>query len=151
MAVDPIPSGPTDTAKVAVKLAFSRGKKSRLMEEHRVYSHLHSSGVQGIPRDIGLFVDEEPLLDAEGPYALVTSYGRLRSSQASSQPRLFINSNTVYRDSLLATLKLVHLADVLHGDTRLSDLCSTPLGDASLIDFSLATKSYCCQGCGEIR
>ena len=70
MAVDP--SGPT--AKVAVKLAFSRDEKSRLMEEHRVYSHLHSKGVQGIPRDIGLFVDEEPLLGAEGPYALVMTY-----------------------------------------------------------------------------
>ena len=70
MAVDP--SGPT--SKVAVKLAFSRDEKSRLMEEHRVYSYLCSRGVQGIPRDIGLFIDEEPLLGAEGPYALVTSY-----------------------------------------------------------------------------
>jgi hypothetical protein len=70
MAVDP--SGPT--AKVAVKLAFSRDEKSQLMEEHRVYSHLHSRGVQGIPRDIGLFVDGELLLGAEGPYALVMTY-----------------------------------------------------------------------------
>jgi hypothetical protein len=70
MAVDR--SGPT--AKVAVKLAFSRDEKSRLMEEHQVYSHLRSRGVQGIPRDIGLFVDEEPLLGAEGPCALVMSY-----------------------------------------------------------------------------
>jgi hypothetical protein len=65
-------SGPT--AEVAVKLAFSRDEKSRLMEEHQVYSHLHSRGVQGIPRDIGLFVDEEPLLGTEGPCALVMSY-----------------------------------------------------------------------------
>ena len=44
------------------------------MDEHRVYSHLHSKGVQGIPRDIGLFIDEEPLLGAEGPHALVMTY-----------------------------------------------------------------------------
>ena len=58
MAIDQ--SGPT--TQVAVKLAFSRDKKSRLMEENRVYSYLQSKGVQGIPRDIGVFVDEEPLL-----------------------------------------------------------------------------------------
>ena len=70
MALDP--SGPT--AKVAVKIAFSRDEKSRLKEEHRIYSHLHSRGVQGIPYDIGLFVDEDLLLGAEGPYALVMTY-----------------------------------------------------------------------------
>ena len=70
MEVDP--SGPT--AKVALKLAFSKDEKSRLMQEHAVYSILHSKGVQGIPCDIGLFVDEEPLLGTEGPYALVMTY-----------------------------------------------------------------------------
>jgi hypothetical protein len=44
------------------------------MDEHQIYSYLRSEGVQGIPRDIGLFIDEETLLDAEGPYALVMSY-----------------------------------------------------------------------------
>ena len=66
------PSGPT--AKVALKLAFSKDEKSRLMQEHEVYSILHSKGVQGIPCDIGLFVDAEPLLGTEGPYALVMTY-----------------------------------------------------------------------------
>ncbi len=70
MALDP--SGPT--AKVAVKLAFSREEKSRLMEEHRIYSHLHSRRVQGIPYVIGLFVDEDLLLGSEGPHALVMTY-----------------------------------------------------------------------------
>jgi hypothetical protein len=49
------------TAKVALKLV-SKDEKSRLMQEHEVYSILHSKGVQGIPRDISLFVDEEPFL-----------------------------------------------------------------------------------------
>jgi hypothetical protein len=79
------------TAEVAVKLAFSRDEKSRLMEEHRVYSHLHSRGVQGIPHDIGLFVDEELLLGAEGPYALVMSYAGVslfgRSKHASDSAK----------------------------------------------------------------
>ena len=70
MQVDP--SGPT--AKVALKIAFSKDEKSRLMQEHEVYSILYSKEVEGIPRDIGLFVDEEPLLGAEGPYALVMTY-----------------------------------------------------------------------------
>jgi len=70
MALDP--SGPT--AKVAVKLAFSRDEKSRLKGEHQIYSHLHSRRVQGIPYVIGLFVDEDLLLGAEGPHALVMTY-----------------------------------------------------------------------------
>jgi hypothetical protein len=64
-----VPSQPT--VKVALKLAFS---KSRLKQEHEVYSILQSKGVQGVPCDIGLFVDEEPLLGSEGPYALVMTY-----------------------------------------------------------------------------
>jgi hypothetical protein len=70
MAVDPL--GPT--AKVAVKLAFSTDEKSRLKGEHRVYSHLQSKRIQGIPRVIGLFVDEEPLLGDEGFHGLVMTY-----------------------------------------------------------------------------
>jgi hypothetical protein len=66
------PSGPT--VEVAIKLAFSTDEKSRLMEEHRIYSHLHSRRVQGIPYDIGLFVEEELLLGTEGPHALVMTY-----------------------------------------------------------------------------
>ena len=84
-------ANPGSTAKVAVKLAFSRDEKSRLMEEHRVYAHLHSRGVQGIPRDIGLFVDEEPLLGGEGPCALVMSYAGVslfgRSKHASDSAK----------------------------------------------------------------
>jgi hypothetical protein len=70
MTVDP--SGPT--AKVAVILAFSRDEKSRLMKKHRAYTDLHSKGIRGIPRVIGLFIDEELLLGGEGPYALAMSY-----------------------------------------------------------------------------
>ena len=67
------PSGPT--TKVAVKLAFSYKEKLRLKEGHRIYSHLHSRRVQGIPYDIGLIVDEDDhLFGAEGPYALVMTY-----------------------------------------------------------------------------
>ena len=87
MAVDQSGS----TAEVAVKIAFSREEKSQLMEEHQVYTHLHSKGVQGIPRDIGLFVDEEPLLGGEGPYALVMSYAGVslfgRSKHASDSAK----------------------------------------------------------------
>ena len=66
------PSGPT--TKVAVKLASSEDEKLRLIEDHRIYSQLHSRGVQGIPYNIGLFIDEDSLLGAEGPHALVMTY-----------------------------------------------------------------------------
>jgi predicted Ser/Thr protein kinase len=153
MAVDR--SGPT--AKVAVKLAFSRDEKSQLMEEHRVYSYLHSKGVQGIARDIGLFVDEEPLLGAEGPYALVMSYAGdslfghskcASDSRASDSVRRVVNpiyisidSNIICRDSLLATLRSIHRAGILHGDIRLPNLCVTTSGEAFVVDFSHATES----------
>ncbi|KAF8504380.1 hypothetical protein F5888DRAFT_739048 [Russula emetica] len=136
MAVDPSGS----TAKVAVKLAFSRDEKSRLKEEHRVYSYLHSKGVQGIARDIGLFVDEELLLGAEGPYALVMSYAGdslFGHSKRASESRA---SDSV-RDSLLATLRSIHRAGILHGDIRLPNLCVTTSGEAFVVDFSHATEN----------
>ena len=147
MAVDP--SGPT--AKIAVKLAFSKDEKSRLREEHRIYSHLHSRGVQGIPCVIGLFVDEEPLLGAEGPHALVMTYAGVslfRSyalvSDSAKQVASFtslIGSNGNCRDSLLATLTSIHRANVLHGDIRLPNLCVTPSGEAFVVDFGHAIES----------
>lgn len=60
--------------QVAVKLAFSEEEKEKLENEHRVYSHLHSKGVQGIPQDFGLFVDVESVDGDEGPYALITAF-----------------------------------------------------------------------------
>ena len=147
MAVDP--SGPT--AKVAVKLAFSRDEKSQLMNEHRVYSHLHSRGVEGIPRVIGLFVDEEPLLGAEGPHALVMTYAGVSlfrsyalASDSAKQVASFtslIGFNGNCRDSLLATLTSIHRANVLHGDIRLPNLCVTPSGEAFVVDFGHAIES----------
>jgi len=58
MEVDP--SGPT--VEVPVKLAFTKDEKSRLKEEHRMYSLLHSKGVHAIPRAIfGLYVANDQL------------------------------------------------------------------------------------------
>jgi tRNA A-37 threonylcarbamoyl transferase component Bud32 len=45
------------------------------------------------------------------------------------------------RDSLLATLKSIHGADILHGDIRLPNFCITPSGEAFVVDFSHATES----------
>ena len=142
MAVDQ--SGPT--TEVAVKIAFLRDEKSRLMEEHRIYSYLHSKGVQGIPRNIGLFVDQELLLGAEGPYALVMSYAGRSMPTSDSHKQVVdpfsiaIDSNNICSESLLATLTSMHRADVLHGDLRHSNICVTAAGEASLVDFSHATK-----------
>jgi hypothetical protein len=66
------PSGQRE--EVAVKFAFSEYEKETLEHEHKMYSHLHSKGVQGIPQDFGLFVDDELVDDGEGPYALIMSF-----------------------------------------------------------------------------
>ena len=62
------------TVKVAVKLAFSREHKSALEREHRLYSHMNSKGVSGIPQSLGLFVSADCDDGAEAPYALVMTY-----------------------------------------------------------------------------
>jgi hypothetical protein len=69
------PKSPSDQRlEVAVKLAFSQDEKETLAHEHRLYSHLHSKGVRGIPKEFGLFVDEELVEGGEGPYALIMSF-----------------------------------------------------------------------------
>jgi tRNA A-37 threonylcarbamoyl transferase component Bud32 len=45
------------------------------------------------------------------------------------------------RKSLLAMLKSIHKAGVIHGDIRLSNLCVNDAGEAFIIDFSHAEKS----------
>ena len=128
------------------------------MEEHQVYSHLHSRGVQGIPRNIGLFIDEdkdeELQLGAEGPLSLFISYAGPgvslfgRSKHASDSVKQVVNliyisidSNNICRDSLLATLRSIHMADILHGDIRLANLCVTASGETFVVDFSHATEN----------
>jgi hypothetical protein len=68
--------GTSGCIQVAVKLAFSEDEKEALEHEHIIYTHLHSKGVQGIPWDFGLFVDDELVDDGEGPYALVMTFTR---------------------------------------------------------------------------
>jgi hypothetical protein len=150
MEVDP--SGPT--VEVAVKLAFTKDEKSRLEQEHRMYSLLHSKGVQGIPCNIGLFVANDHLCGEIGPYALVMThaglslFGRDRGKNASHSIKQVLHFDSVsdksdrdHRDSLLATLMSIHRAGVLHGDIRLPNLCATPSEDAFIVDFSHATES----------
>jgi hypothetical protein len=59
---------------VAVKLAFTEYDKSTLEHEYRIYSHLQSKNVPGIPIVFGIFKDDQPLPGGEGPYALITSF-----------------------------------------------------------------------------
>jgi hypothetical protein len=132
--------------------SHSRGMKSqRLTEEHRIYSYLYSEGIQGISRNNGLFVDQELLLGAEGPYALVMSYAGVslfdHSMTTSDSLKQVVNpfsvtidSNSICNESLLATLTSIHSTDILHGDIRHSNICVTAAGEASLVDFSHATK-----------
>jgi hypothetical protein len=40
----------------------------------KIYTHLHSKGVRGIPQHFGLFIDDKPDDDEEGPYALIMTY-----------------------------------------------------------------------------
>ena len=126
------------TGEVAVKLAFSRDEKSRLMEEYRTYSHLHSRHVQGIPYVIGLFVDEDLLLGAEGPYALVTSYAGVslsRSKDASDSLKQVLNSidsNLIGRNSLVATLRSIGTTEAVPGFTSTASAAYKPGAFASI-------------------
>jgi tRNA A-37 threonylcarbamoyl transferase component Bud32 len=43
---------------------------------------------------------------------------------------------------LLATLRSIHGADILHGDIQLSNFCVTASGEAFIVDFSQANKSH---------
>jgi serine/threonine protein kinase len=51
-----------------------------------------------------------------------------------------IDSNGNCRDSLLATLRSIHRADILHGDIRLPNTCATPSGEAFIVDFGRSRK-----------
>lgn len=68
--------GSASPIPVVAKIAFSSEEKYALLYEHELYTLLHQNGVQGIPKDIGLFVDLDAYGEegSEGPYALVLSY-----------------------------------------------------------------------------
>jgi hypothetical protein len=59
---------------VAAKLGFVFFEKGTLKQEHRIYMHLRSKGVKGIPRCFGLFEYDGAIEDSEGPYALIISF-----------------------------------------------------------------------------
>jgi hypothetical protein len=59
---------------VAAKLGFAFLEKSTLKQEHRIYTHLRSKGIKGVPRCFGLFVYDGAIDDSEGPYALIMSF-----------------------------------------------------------------------------
>jgi len=127
------PFGPT--VKVAVKLAFSKEHKSALEREHRLYSHMNSKSISGIPQSLGLFVGTNCEGGAEAPYAFVMTYAGVTLFGQKEEI-----SPTV-KASLISTLKSIHKAGILHGDIRLANLCATITGEAFIVDFSHAGRS----------
>jgi serine/threonine protein kinase len=123
-------------------------RKTVLEREHRIYMHLHSAEVKGILRSFGLFVDDKLIEDSEGPYALVITFAGDSLSHRASK----VSTTTKYvrspiqisfgrlisvrfcKKSLLATLKSIHKAGVIHGDIRLTNLCVNDAGKAFIID-----------------
>lgn len=70
---------PTFGVKVAVKLAFSEKDKTLLINEWKLYQKLHEKMKEkgldkGVPKTYGLFVDQESVEGAQGPFALVLGY-----------------------------------------------------------------------------
>ena len=138
---------------VAVKLAFSEEDKERLEHEHNIYSRLHSQNVQGIPQDLGLFVDEELVDGSEGPYALIMTFAgsslspetdiprSVKSAASSVSHKCNSDPNDHFRMSLTATFRAIHKAGVVHQDLCLRNLCSKENGDAFVIDFSHARST----------
>lgn len=93
------------------------------------------------------------MLGAEGPYALGVSYAGVSLSDPSKRVSdsvkqvvdpvyISIDSNRTCRDSLLATLRSIHEADILHGDIQLRNLCVTPSGEAFVVNFGHATENH---------
>ena len=71
-----------ESVDVAVKIAFSEADKNTLEHKYRIYSHLHSKGVQDIHWIYGLFGDRESTDYEEVPYALVMAFaGQWLSSE----------------------------------------------------------------------
>ena len=66
---------PLRGVKVAVKFAFSEHEKYILLRELRLYSHLAAKlRGEGIPHVYGLFIDQEPVGNSQGPFVLVMKY-----------------------------------------------------------------------------
>jgi serine/threonine protein kinase len=140
---------PDEKIAVAVKLGFSDDDKLALEHEYTVYCDLHSKDVSGIPQVYGLFRDEELIDGGEGPHALIMSFAgsalcsiatdiptHVKSVHLFELPRSEIDTH--HRKSLVATLKKIHQAGVVHGDISAANVCVKDGSEGFIIDFTHA-------------
>jgi len=135
---------------VAVKLAFASEQRGAIRDEYKIYHLLRKSGVTtGITTQLGLFDDVEG-----EACALVMPYVGIPLSEMPEfvMPIPFRCGAILYhpyphfvtcldREAVLANLKKIHKADILHGDLRLDNILVSDSG-LTIIDFARSRVCY---------
>ncbi|KAG6856564.1 hypothetical protein H0H87_003064, partial [Tephrocybe sp. NHM501043] len=134
------PCGSTmSLSKVVVKFAFEPGERQRLRHEFKVYEHLRSSGVSGIPYHFGLFKDVEgdtlALILTNGGTPLPDRKPQLNPHEY--DPSFSVSSSE--RADFIRVLKSIHAAGVRHRDIRGDNLVVNEDGVVNIIDFDRAS------------
>ncbi|KAG6888569.1 hypothetical protein C0995_007358 [Termitomyces sp. Mi166 len=134
------PSGDSlSLPNIVVKFAFRPDERQRLRHEFKVYEHLKSSRVTGIPHHFGLFKDVE-----SDTLALVMTKGgtSLPDRKTRPDPDIYDPSFMVSkseRADFINTLEMIHAAGVRHRDIRGANLVVNEDGNVNIIDFDRAS------------
>ncbi|KAG6901628.1 hypothetical protein C0995_009796 [Termitomyces sp. Mi166 len=126
----------TYSAKVVVKIAFSKKQVKRLRHEHSVYAHLASRGVvEGIPFLFGMFEDVEM-----NAVALVMSHVGECLLTARPDPADWekVLVSEIVKASYHRILTTIHQAGVRHRDIRSENLTIADNDEVAFIDFDRA-------------
>ncbi|KAG6829370.1 hypothetical protein H0H87_011606 [Tephrocybe sp. NHM501043] len=134
------PGGATlSLSSIVVKFAFESDERRRLRHEYKVYEHLKTSGVKGIPHHFGLFKDAE----GDTLALVMTKTGTpLPNRKPQPPPDVYDPSFTVSkseRADFIKVLESIHAAGVRHRDLRGTNLLVDDHGAVSIIDFDRAT------------
>ncbi|KAG6916560.1 hypothetical protein DXG01_006386 [Tephrocybe rancida] len=133
------PAGKTSLLNIVVKFAFRPDERQRLRHESKVYRHLSSSGVSGIPHYFGLFKDVEG-----DTLALVITKGGTSLPKRKPQlvPYEYDSSFSVSmseKADFIKVLESIHAAGVRHRDIRGANLVVNDDGVVNIIDFDRAS------------
>ncbi|KAG6907644.1 hypothetical protein DXG01_008094 [Tephrocybe rancida] len=120
---------------VVVKFAFRANQRQRMRHEFKVYEHLQSCSVSGIPYVFGLFKDME-----SDTLALVMTNGGKSLDHRRTHPnstKFAVSKGE--RDQLIEALDSIHATGVRHRDIRAENLTASEDGSVNIIDFDRAS------------
>jgi tRNA A-37 threonylcarbamoyl transferase component Bud32 len=136
---------------IVVKLALGSERGAALRNEYKIYHLMRESGITaGITTPLGLFDDVQggasalvmpyagTPLAARPDFILTVSY---QCSTLLSYFHPHFSDTLGNREAVLANLKEIHRADVLHGDLRLDNILVADSG-LTIIDFG--RSQVCC-------